>query len=267
MQLTLICLYRSKPDPLARLLEACQRRLARELGSRFRPYRLEQIHATLIGLERAETGGREFINRNFAEGRGRTRAMDFGGLLECLRSSDRLPLQVQIGGFQDRDRPFTSRGQRPYQRSLSLQGDKVVLMGWPVRDGGVVSYPSTLDELRRTAQEFGFLHAYHRRPADVDNDFYLRIGMIDHPASIMPAERERIVEGLRCWLAGQPRTPTQVNLCDLYVAAYASEELPPDTTRAHSLCESRLTDALIRTLYQGNRQHRADRGTRGDRRR
>lgn len=64
--------------------------------------------------------------------------MDFDGLLNFLRCCVQIPFEVQIGGFGDRDYPFVSdpfeKGQynRPYDRMLSIQGDIVLIMGWPI---------------------------------------------------------------------------------------------------------------------------------------
>src|SRR5579864_4604069 len=187
-QVTIVALYGEKAQKISELLEKCQTQVKELLGETFRPYDdLRQVHATLVGLERSGTG-----NRNFQKYRDKQVEMDLTGLLHFLRLGGRFPFHVQLGGFQkNREYPFTSRGQNPYHRSFSIQGDKVVLMGWPlhgplpnlalprvtmsdwIRESR--SYPNVLDELRRAFQSFNVLHDYHRTFPDVDNDFYLRL--------------------------------------------------------------------------------------------
>jgi len=131
------------------------------------------LFRSLVGLERSGTS-----NRNFQKYRDKQVEMDLTGLLHFLRLGGRFPFHIQLGGFQDREYPFTSRGQNPYHRSFSIQKDnKVVLMGWPLH-GPLPnlalprvtmsdwiqesrSYPNVLDELRRAFQSFNVLHRYH----------------------------------------------------------------------------------------------------------
>jgi hypothetical protein len=190
-QATLVAFYGPKRSPLAEFLSACQdrlRRSVRQLGPEleFRPYALAQIHATILGLERSGRVG--LHNRNLQELSGRPQAMRLPQLFEFILKSDHLPLQVQLGGFEDRDYPFQSRGGRPYHRSFSVQGRTAVVVGWPVGGAGGKSacrsrdrasglrapsgYPFTLDALRRSARRFNVLHRWYREPTDVDNDLY-----------------------------------------------------------------------------------------------
>src|ERR1700683_612945 len=106
-QLTLISLYGDKPKKLAALIAECQDLAARVVGSAFTRYDLRQIHATIIGLERRE--GTAAGNANFSKHRGSEVTMDFDGFLTYLRRSAQIPFEVQIGGFANRDYPFTSR--------------------------------------------------------------------------------------------------------------------------------------------------------------
>ena len=243
-QATLVAHYGAKPDDVARLLTDCQREVADALGSRFRRYELEQIHATFVGLERVAADG--CVNRNLLEARGIAADMDFSCVLACLRETPALPLTVQIGGFPDRDCSFTSRGRRPHERSFSLPGGNVVVMGWPCADGGV--YPSALQEARKSLQRCNVLHAYHRRPDDVDNDFFLRLGVIDEPDSVSRTERAALTRRVRSWLAARPPLLLTVAPADLRVAVYESEELPRATTRSIPLTDPSLTASALRRM-------------------
>jgi hypothetical protein len=139
--------------------------------------------------------------------------MNFEGLLGMIRAGNTFPLQVQVGGFRNRDYPFVSRGQRPYERSFSIQGDKAVLMGWPIRgepSANIVQskteliqenrvYPTALDDIRRSSQNCNVLHAYHRSLTDIDNDFYFRIGLIKN-APLNPLVQQVMETAIRQFL-------------------------------------------------------------------
>ena len=58
MQLTLVSHYGPKPPTLARLIIELQQLLAQQLGTSFVPYALEQVHATVVGLEGLRVGGK-----------------------------------------------------------------------------------------------------------------------------------------------------------------------------------------------------------------
>jgi len=58
----------------------------RILGSRFRRHEIEQIHATLVGLERDEPRAESFLNRNYKVHERAEVQMDLRGLIDHLRS-------------------------------------------------------------------------------------------------------------------------------------------------------------------------------------
>ena len=258
MQATIVALYGDKPEPLRAFLLTCQDVVAEVLGPCFRAYRPDQIHGTIVGLERDEREAACLLNRNFATLRGGEATMDFGGLLAFLRNGGLIPFRVQIGGFEERDYPFFSRGARPFDRSFSLQGRSAVVMGWPVVAAShpagaapaagkeVPLYAPTLARLRRGAERFGILHAYHAAAADRDNDFYFRIGVVDDPRSVDDSLAECLSGQLRRLLAAQEPVFATVGLSQVSVAFYQSAELPPATTQAFALDNPGVTDAFIR---------------------
>jgi hypothetical protein len=218
LQATLVSLYGEKSDVLRDLIAECQRRVAAAAGPEFQPYDVRQVHATLFGLERTSSN----FNLNFSKHRSRDVAMDLDGLAGFLRSTDLLPLRIQIGGFSKEDRPFLSRGLAPYERSFSIQNGHVVVMGWPSG--------SALDNLRREAQNFGILHAYRRTPEDFDNDLYFRIGLID------PGRQHAIESEMREFLASKP-TVIEIGRDQIGVAIYEDSTLPLATTEIVPLSE------------------------------
>jgi hypothetical protein len=248
-QLGIVAFYGEKPPVLAHLIEACQQQLRRALGAAFQPYELAQIHATMLGLEQAEDG--LDINRNFAQVHNERRVMDVAGLLAFLRTTDALPIIVQLAGFADRPYPFTSRGRTPFARSCTIQGDRVVLMGWPNHSQakGSAAYPPTLSDLRRAGEQFNVLHKYHTKPGDADNDFYLRLGLLDTAATSAGLIASASAD-LRNFLRVLQPTHLSVGVNQLALVAYHDERLPPASTRSWSLDHPALTPSFITQLYQ-----------------
>lgn len=260
-QVTLIALYGQKPAELSDLIIECQTQIKGQLGNDFKPYELSQIHATILGLERVSDSIN--FNRNFTNYRHLQKSMNFEGLLGWIRNGDWLPFQVQIGGFKNQDYPFTSRGQNPYTRSFSIQGDKVVIMGWPLRGEPWTNaasneldflpespiYPTVLDEIRRTAQNFNILHAYHRKLTDVDNDFYFRIGLIN-PSALNYQLKETVENTVRQFLSKIQTIVIELTKSNLYIAAYEDETLPINSTQIWSLDDPNLTQDFIESLYE-----------------
>ena len=253
---TLISLYGEKRNDFAMLIGRCQEFARTVLDKLFTPYESTQIHGTIFGLERKL--GSSLCNANFAKHRGRDVLMDLDGILNYLRLCGHIPLEIQIGGYGKREYPFTSRNTIPYERSFSIQGDKVVMMGWPLRGNpfqlppttpcGWVQeaslYPRTLDIMRHAAQNFGVLHAYHRRLNDVDNDLFFRIGLVD-PKSLTE-HMVAVLEGeVRQFLSEQPPLVLEIRLDEIFVAIYEDDTLPWSSTHVWPLTDPRLSQDFI----------------------
>lgn len=259
-QVTMVSLYGEKDEQVSAAIRRWQQAVAHTVGDAFTPYHLSQTHATIIGLERHQAPA---YNANFAKYRGRNVAMDFAGFLDYLRRCGRIPFEVQLGGFVDRDYPFTSRGTTPYRRSFSVQGDTVVVMGWPVcgkplpasgpltpadRIHEARIYPPTLDLIRREAQDFGVLHAYHRQLEDVDNDFFFRIGLID-PTLTTPEVTSALEDEVRRLLSHQDPLVLRIGLENSYVAVYEDNTLPEASTRVWSISDPGVTGDFVFGLF------------------
>ena len=258
-QITLVSHYGDKSKDFAAAITQCQQVIAQAVGSAFTPYDIRQIHATIIGLERHRAPAH---NTNFSKHRGRDVAMDFTGFLAYLRGCGHIPFEVQVGGFANRDYPFTSRKTLPYERSFSVQGDKVVVMGWPVRGEPLPAppatpaagtheariYPPTLDLIRHAAQSFGVLHGYHRAITDVDNDLFFRIGLIDPKATTPPTTSALEIQ-VRQLLSAQRPLVIEIRLEDIYIAAYDDDRLPVSSTRTWSLADPSVTGSFVAGLF------------------
>jgi hypothetical protein len=258
-QVTLVSLYGDKNKDFAAAITQWQQVVTQAVGSAFTPYDVRQIHATITGLERHQA---PVYNSNFAKYRGREVSMDFAGLLAYLRSCGHFPFEVQIGGFANRDYPFTSRKTVPYERSFSVQGDKVVVMGWPVRGEPFSDtpatlaaqiheariYPPTLDLIRHAAQRFGILHGYHRSVTDVDNDLFFRIGLID-PKATTPVATSALESQVRHLYSTLRPLVIEIRLEDIYIAAYEDDKLPAPSTRIWSLADPQVTGSFVAGLF------------------
>lgn len=258
-QVTLVSFYGNKHKEFANAITRWQQLVAQAFGSAFTPYDVRQIHATIIGLERLRA---PLYNANFAKHREREVAMDLTGFLAYLRGCAHIPFTVQLGGFANRAYPFTSRATNPYERSFSVQGDKVVVMGWPVRDEPYLAssappaaevpaagiYPPTLDLVRRAAQDFGILHGYHRTVTDIDNDLFFRIGLID-PESTTPAATIALEAEARRLFSTQRPLVIEVRLEDIYIAAYEDNRLPVASTRIWPLADPDVDGNFVAGLF------------------
>jgi hypothetical protein len=219
----------------------------------------------MVGLERWAPPG--FENRNFRELRGRAKVMRLAQLFDFLRTCDYFPFHAQFGGFDHRDYPFQSRGARPYERSFSLEGRIAVMIGWPVRDAGCTgdhvslgaaagsspgarAYPTVLEDLRKGARTFGVLHRWHQKPQDVDNDLYLRLGMLE--TELPNRQAGLLQDAMRRALSAAPPTVVRLAVSDLAVVAYPTDDetLPEDRSLAFRLADPRLCDQdFLADLY------------------
>lgn len=248
-QVTLIALYGQKSAEFSKLIVECQNQITEILKSDFQPYDICQIHATIVGLERAR--GEANLNLNFAKYRHQEKAMNFEGLLDLIRGGNLLPMHVQIGGFENRDYPLASRGQRLCDRSFSIGGNKVVIMGWPICHCALEEsqiYPTVLDDFRRLAQNFNILHLYHREITDVDNDFYFRIGLVN---PTVPTEiKQKLENQIRQFLGNIKPIIIEVKKANLYIACYEDETLPINSTKFWSVDNPKVTPNFILNLYE-----------------
>jgi hypothetical protein len=216
-----VAFYGPKTGRLRDLLTGVQALIAEQVGADFRPYTLEQVHATLIALNGVREGG-TIVNEYLLEHAGVRRAMDLPRVMDILSRRFAVPLPVRIGGFRPEAAvPFTSRGQHLAERTFSMQGEAFVLVGWPADSLAGSGQP--LDELRRAMNTAGVLHRYHARPDDVDNDLHLVVG---HHAGAPPGALARAAAAVRDKLAADP-ADLAIGLSDVTIVAADSHTLAP----------------------------------------
>jgi len=216
-----VAFYGPKTGRLRELLTGVQAQIAEHVGNDFRPYTLDQVHATLIALNGVRAGG-TIVNEYLLEHAGERREMDLPRVMDILARRFATPLRVRIGGFRPgQPVPFTSRGQHVAERSFSVQGEAFVLVGWPAES--LVGAGRPLDDLRREMNAAGVLHRYHARPGDVDNDLHLVVG---HQAGAPAAALARATAAVRDKLAADP-ADLAIALSDVTIVAADSHTLAP----------------------------------------
>jgi hypothetical protein len=176
MQVTLVSFYSEKSGKVMEFIRLCQDNISKLLLSAFHPYEMEQVHATIIGLEGCRLGDK-IKNENFQSFCKEERFVSAIELLDFLRSDDLPSFDIRIGGYRHHeDYGFLSRGKHPYLRSFSIQGPIAVAMGWPYDNE---KYSDALEKLRRHFNKLNILHRWHRTPSEEDNDFYFVLGRVD----------------------------------------------------------------------------------------
>ncbi len=213
--------YGPKTGPLRELLVGVQALITEHVGEDFRPYSLEQAHATLIALDAVrDPGTGAIVNAYLLAHAGMRREMDLPRVMDILARA--APMRVRIGGFRpDQETPFTSRGQNLAERTFCVQGKAFELMGWPAASLAGAGRP--LDDLRREMNAANVRHKYHVRATDVDNDLHLVVG---HHAGAPPAALARATAAVRDKLAAGPVDLT-IGLADVKIVAADSHTLAP----------------------------------------
>jgi hypothetical protein len=195
---TVVAWYDPLPDVLAHVVDRVQATAVRLLGDAFTGRDPKQVHATLVGLERA------------------CGPFDPAPLAAHLRAALTPPLTIRFGGFAPDDRRHLSRGRPLHERGFGVYGTKAVLIGWPV----IGDTPTrVLAELRRDCGTFGVAHSY----GDDDPDVYMVIGEVaDVPV-------EHAAQAIRRDLAASA-VEVPLSADDLALVTYVDTALPRAST-------------------------------------
>lgn len=246
--ISLVALYEEKPTALKYVLESIWREIrTTELGACFKPYSLEQVHSTLIGMESLPDSNPP-INANGLKKLKVKTEMNFSGFPE--RVANALPLTIQIGGFEPSFEGFTSQGALPYVRSFQInwQSGRVILMGWPMEEGSGIANQQLLGLRKAIGTHHHIQHKY-----EGDNDFYMVLGQLEsldsYSESIRTAlrvEAKQLEESIRSQLANNPLTLSLETL-EVSLVRYKEETLDPDSTEVWPLAGK--DQDFIRDLY------------------
>ena len=221
-----------------------QGKLSELFGFAFKPYDLNQVHGTIIGLE-GDISDSVIVSRWYKE-EGHHRAIDSNRLLTFIRSDRIKDFEFKMGGWQyhDHECGIKSRGQHPFIRSFSIQGEKAVAMGWPFRNG---RYSEDLYELRKSFEEINFLHKWNKDDYK-DNDFFFVLGSVSR-AHLKQSVIHRAECEIRTILAGIDER-VRVGKDTMSIVAYVDTQLPLATSNAFGIEDSALTPELIHHLYK-----------------
>lgn len=177
---SLVAFYGAKIPVFKKFLEALQQQISEILKDEYESYGLEQIHATLIGCEGLKISP-GILNKWFLENRGEEKYINLAAFIDFVRSSDRLPINLQIGGYNIAvDYHFLSQEKHPFYRSFQFIGKTAVLRGWAVENQKITL---DVDRFRLECQQFNLLHKYHLHSHSIDNDIYMRIGVLKRELS------------------------------------------------------------------------------------
>jgi hypothetical protein len=235
---SLVAFYGTKPNPLQRLIASLQQQLTQAFADRFDNYTIAQVHATTIGCEGLKTN-KGILSKWFLEHRGEEKYIDLSNFLEYIR--DRLPIPIRIGGYDPNiDYGFLSQNKHPFIRSFQFIGNVAVLVGWSCQNDTI---SLDMDRFRLGCQPFNLLHKYHRQPDSIDNDFYMRLGILkEKPAhkEIQAIERE-----IRDSLSVSSPVHLSIDLESLSFLGYQDLSVPVGTTQVLA-CKSATEDAIAK---------------------
>lgn len=193
---TVVAWYDTLPDDLALLVGQVQASAGRLLGGAFTARDPAQVHATVIGLERAPA------------------PFDLSPLAAHLCATLSPPWTIRFGGFPPGDRRMLSRGLSLHDRTFGVYGDKVVLVGWPVVAGAP---QRTLADARLSCADLGVTHRYGDDP-----DVYLVVGeAAGVPTGRVAAVRRELALG---------GVDVALSFGDLSVVTYDDPALPRAST-------------------------------------
>lgn len=247
-QFSLVSFYSAKSPGLYRILDNCQQLiLSSELRHRVRMYSIEQIHATLIGLEIIRDQ-RALYSKNYIEKNRKKIEINFNSFQTII--TEFFPQTIRIGGFTPENKQFMSAGQTPYERSFGIDtiSGKIVLMGWPHFDNDY-SPASLLHFRKRMEDQCNTAHKYMN-----DNDLYMVLGELkgmDGAATETDARFIQSVfelnERVRQFLVNNP-LDILLMVENLYLAMYTDRELPLSTTKVFPIKEHmhNLSEFLLR---------------------
>lgn len=252
-QVTLVAHYGQKIRAFEKYVGICVRHIVDSpLRRFFTPYHINQVHATIVGMEKL-LGFPEPFNANIWRGNAEKKRMDFGCLIDTVRQHP--GFVVRFGGFGRDDRCIDSFGSPPYVRSFECQwtSRKVTIMGWHHQDRDFSRYTDLWALRRELGDSCNVMHKYRN-----DSDFFVAIGDLANLESATDVELMGLMEAgkqveqvVREKLATDPalRVDLPVGPDSLYVAQYERETLAMDSTKVFSMTRTDLDKDFVSALY------------------
>jgi hypothetical protein len=227
---TVVAYYGTKQPELHDWLANLQESVSRNLNC-FKPRAIEQVHATLVGLEIRNRG---------------TALIDTKEVLRYLSDSLYEGVTVRFGGYAEGVTSFRSRGREPYERSFVVSGAQCVIVGWPVEINKDSVVPnSTIANIRHGVERYGFQHRYHRTLTDSDPDLYSVIGELagSEESSVDLFAKSNI---LRQYMVENPLV-IDLNFANLSVVQYVDVSLDGRTSKSIPLADA-LNDKSVELI-------------------
>jgi len=251
-QVTMVSLYGQKDKKLKRLIEDCWEKInASKFRRIFKPYDMEQIHGTIIGMGKL-IGFSELYNANIWHDLEDRRIMDFNDLVDIVKGY--LPMTVRFGGFNENYDKFTSLGKIPYERSFQVQWktSRFTLIGWPHKNGNFTDKKILLELRNEIEKKCNIRHKYARYN---DNDLYMVLGEIkwlhlltNSKLQELKMKSALLEESIREYLR---KNYTDVKITDeqVFLAQLEKETLPLDSTNVYYIQDPRINNSFIQNLY------------------
>lgn len=250
-QVTLVSLYGEKTKSFVQLIQGCSDIILRSpLSHVYKPYQIEQIHGTIVGMERL-TGYSEYYNARLWDDTKVKAVMDFDHIIPILRKH--LPLTIQLGGFPKSFTDFESFGHFPYERSFQIQWKtkRFTLIGWSHKSHNFTTQRS-INNLRDEIESRCHIRHKYRN----DNDLFMVLGEITLPDSMTDEELSELektasaVESeVRNYLVDN-KIDITLNIDDLSFAQYEVETLSPESTVAYRVTDNKVNAKFIESLYK-----------------
>lgn len=253
-QVTLVAYYGRKSSAFEQYIRTCWDHItASPLRHFFAPYHPNQVHATIVGMEKL-IGHSENWNANKwrASREKEKHEMNFGRLLEVVRNHS--GFTIRFGGYQPVDTFVTSFGERPFVRSFEFQWPqrKVTIMGWHHTDGDFSCHKALWELRDQLDKECNVRHKYN-----LDHDFFVAIGDIVNLGSLTDAGIIQlkgvatiVADELRKKLANAKPTDLAIKADNIFAIQYEHESLTLNSSRAYCITRKDVTGAFLAGLYE-----------------
>lgn len=245
VQLTLVALYAAKPANVTELIHQCQSIATDALGHSFHAYAMDQVHATIAGMERVtDLGTTSLLNRNARELFEHDSEMHFDQLSDIV--SRHLPISIRWGGYLPGDVGYNGACQSPFERSIYFNRTtgRLVLIGWPHINGDF-SIPRLLHFRNDLEEGCALVHKYRQ-----DNDFFQVLGTFD-VEGIDPEELASVERTLADLLA-DTRENFELTANDCRIVRYRDTTLPPNSTESFPIAETEVTHEFVASLFDAD---------------
>jgi len=249
-QISMVSLYGQKRGDLERLIKKCWEMISVSIFRRvFEPYHINQIHGTIIGMEKL-IGFDDPFNANIWQVSGNKVTMMYAELLNII--ARHLPMTIRFGGFDKDYKEFTSFGKTPYERSFQVQWPtfKFTLIGWPHKDLNFTSKQILWDPRHEIETRCNIKHKYEN-----DNDLFMVLGGIEGLQLLTDSELDELKsksasleETVREYLRKNP-VDVEITAEQVFLAQYSRETLSLDSTNVYCIQNPGIHADFIQSLY------------------